>query len=76
MVVITPILSSDDQRLQPPPERYGPLPEVLVTLYYDGPEYGLPRAPIAPYVRDVAAYEGDIERCDPEDLWDKLAEMV
>jgi hypothetical protein len=76
MVIITPILSSDDPRLQPEPERYGPLPEILVTLYYDGPDYGLPRAPIAPYVRDIAAYEGELNRIDPKELWDRLLDMV
>jgi hypothetical protein len=75
MIVITPILSSDDPRLQPAVE-YHPLPDVLVALYYDGPEYGLPRAPVAPYVRDIAAKEGGINRYNPEELWDKLAKLV
>jgi hypothetical protein len=74
-VVINPIFSSDDPRLQPP-EIFYRLPDVLVTLYYEGPEYGLPRAPIAPYVRDIAEFEGQINRYDPQDLWDILAELV
>lgn len=78
MVVIEPIFSSDDPRLQPVVEQFEPhpLPDVLVALYYDGPDYGLPRAPVAPYVREVASKEGDINRYNPEELWDKLAELV
>jgi hypothetical protein len=73
--LITPILSTEDPRLQPE-EVFYRLPEMLVTLYYDGPEYGLPRAPIAPYVRDVAALEGEINRYDPQEMWDILAELA
>jgi hypothetical protein len=78
MVVITPILSSDDPRLHPPPEEiiWYPLPDVLIALYYAGPEYGWPKAPVAPYIRDVASFEGDITRFNPEELWDRLSEMT
>jgi hypothetical protein len=76
-IVIEPIFSSDDPRLQPPaPEPvYAPTPEVLVALYYAGPENGYPRAPIAPYVRDIAAFEGNIKRYDPDELWEKLSAL-
>jgi hypothetical protein len=73
--VITPILSSDDPRLQPQPIFFR-LPDVLVQLYYEGPEFGFPRAPVAPYIRDVAALEGDINRYDPQYMWDALAEKA
>jgi hypothetical protein len=73
--IITPILSSDDPRLQPE-EVFYRLPDTLVVLYYDGPEYGFPRAPVAPYVRDVASFEGEINRYDPQDMWDILADKT
>jgi len=75
-IVITPILSSDDPRLQPAEPNYPPLPEMLVTLYYDGPDFGYYRAPVAPYVRDVASLEGNKARYNSEDLWDILSEKV
>lgn len=77
-IVIEPIFSSDDPRLQPPPPEpvYSPLPEVLIALYYAGPENGFPRAPVAPYVRDIAAREGDIGRYNADDLWEKLADLA
>jgi hypothetical protein len=31
---------------------------------------------VAPYVRDVAALEGEINRYDPQMMWDILAELV
>src|SRR6516164_5284093 len=71
-VVIDPIFSSEDPRLQPEPVFFR-LPDVLVALFYEGPEYGYPRAPVAPYVRDVAALEGEINRYDPQLMWDILA---
>jgi len=74
-IVIEPIFSIDDPRLQPEPDFYR-LPDVLVALYYEGPEHGLPKAPVAPYVRDVAEFEGTINRYKPEELWDKLADLV
>lgn len=73
--VIIPIMSSDDPRLQPE-EVFYRLPDVLVALYYEGPEYGYPRAPVAPYVRDVAELEGELNRYDPQILWDELAELT
>jgi hypothetical protein len=75
MVIIHPIFDVDDPRLQPDITYYR-LPEVLVTLYYEGPEYGFPKAPVAPFVRDVAAFEGDVNRYNPEELWNKLADKV
>ena len=74
-VIINPITSVDDPRLQPE-ELFYRLPDVLVALYYEGPEYGYPRAPVAPYIRDVAAYEGELNRYDPQIMWDELAELV
>ena len=74
-VVITPITSSDDPRLKPP-EVFFRLPDVLVALYYEGPEYGLSRAPVAPYIRDIAALEGELNRYDPQNMWDELADLT
>lgn len=74
-IIITPIMSSEDPRLQPE-EVFYRLPDVLVALYYEGPEYGYPRAPVAPYIRDVAAHEGELNRYDPQYLWDELADLT
>jgi hypothetical protein len=73
--VINPIMDTDDPRLQPE-EVFYRLPDVLVALYYEGPEFGYPRAPVAPYVRDIAAFEGELNRYDPQVMWDILAELV
>ena len=55
-----------------PPE-LPPLPMVLITLYYDGPEYGYPKAPIAPYVELIAMREEAMAGSIPEDFWFKLS---
>jgi hypothetical protein len=68
-VIINPIRTSDDPRLQDAGyHRSGgnqddysdmpPLPEVLLALYFNGPALGLPRAPVAPYIDIVAEEEG------------------
>jgi hypothetical protein len=84
-IVIKPILGWDDERLRGDvvpdvwgPEGYEfaewpPLPIVLITLYYDGPEYGYAKAPIAPYVELVAMREEAIAGSVPEDFWSKLS---
>lgn len=74
-VVINPIFSSDDARLQPE-EVFYRLPDVLIALYYTGPDYGYNSAPVAPYIRDIAAYEGELNRYDPQYLWDELADLT
>lgn len=86
-IVITPILGFDDERLHGgKPDVWGPegyefaplelppLPMVLITLYYDGPEYGYAKAPIAPYVELVAMREEAIAGSVPEDFWFKLSQ--
>lgn len=51
-----------------------PLPIILVTLYHDGPEYGYARAPLAPYVEQVALREESIAGAVDENFWDRLSE--
>jgi len=48
----------------------------LVALYHEGPEYGFQRAPVAPYIRDIAALEGEINRYNPQEMWDILADLA
>jgi hypothetical protein len=74
-VIITPIFSTDDPRLQPQ-EVFYRLPDLLVALYHEGPEYGFQRAPVAPYIRDIAALEGEINRYNPQEMWDILADLA
>lgn len=85
-IVIQPILDHDDPRLHgagqmrsPKPsveyqDELPPLPILLITLYYDGPEYGYAKAPIAPYVETVALKEQAITGGIAEDFWHKLSE--
>jgi hypothetical protein len=84
-IVIKPILGWDDDRLQGQGPQAGPsgpdaelaelppLPILLITLYYDGPEYGYAKAPIAPYVEAVAMREEAIAGSVPEDFWSQLS---
>jgi hypothetical protein len=84
-IVITPILDFDDSRLQGAgamrsptveyPDELPPLPIVLVTLYYDGPEYGYSKAPIAPYVELVAMKEEAVAGSVAEDFWFNLSKL-
>lgn len=87
-IVVTAITDFSDDRLHgagydPRPRDYQsdefegplpPLPVVLITLYYDGPEYGYAQAPIAPYIEMVAIHEDRKEGADLENLWVELSE--
>lgn len=63
MVIVKPILSSDDPRLvnaglmrsphhreDDPVDEQMTLPELLIALHDVGPDYGYRRAPVAPYI--------------------------
>lgn len=84
-VVTEPITSSDDPRLQGAGlmrsphhnadnvivERM-PLPQLLIALYNEGPEFGFARAPAAPYV--LAIIELHVKRRDDlGELWLELS---
>jgi hypothetical protein len=85
-IITVPILSSEDPRLDGAglmrsghhDEDYGPvftpvpLPELLIWLYYDGPDYGFVRAPVAPYVEQIAILHGHRNETDGE-LWFRLS---
>src|ERR1700757_3780323 len=83
-VIIKPILSSDDPRLvdaglhrsggRYEEQRYPPLPEMLIALYFNGPALGLPRAPKAPYIDCVAQEAGRRSKGlgNLDDVWTDL----
>lgn len=87
-VVIVPIKSADDPRLDGAGLRRSgedisdamaddilcihSLPELLIALYHEGPEFGYAKAPVAPYVQQIIdMYNTDAEEYD---IWAILAQ--
>ncbi len=81
-IIIRPIKSSDDERLEQSgfmrtPKEDGddfeefvpqPLPEILIALHQHGPEFGYRQAPVAPYIVDVLE-----ENPKDDNLWERLS---